>query len=150
MKVILTANIKKLGKVGDLVNVKDGFARNFLFPKQKALRENKKNLEHFKQLKDEIAKKEIIARENAEKILKELDNIKIEFFKEADEKDQLYGSVTAKEIQLYLEEKGLNFTVDDVQIIESIKSIGEHEISINPYDDLSKNIKVFVNKAKDK
>ena len=61
MKVILTSNIKKLGKVGDLVLVKDGFARNFLLPQKKALRENKKNMEYFEGLKEEIAAKEKIA-----------------------------------------------------------------------------------------
>ena len=72
MKVILTTNIKKLGKVGDLVNVKDGFARNFLFPQKKALRKNKKNLEHFDKLKEEIALKEKSVKESAENILNKL------------------------------------------------------------------------------
>ena len=72
MKVILTSNIKKLGKVGDLVTVKDGFARNYLFPKKKALRENKKNIEHFEKLKDEISAQEKIARENAENIFEKI------------------------------------------------------------------------------
>ena len=96
MKVILTANIKKLGKVGDLVAVKNGFARNYLFPQKKALRENKKNFEYFEKLKEEIVVQEKIARENEVNNLKKLDDIKIVFQKEADEKDQLYGSVSTK------------------------------------------------------
>ena len=149
MKVILTANIKKLGKVGELVDVKDGFARNFLFPQKKGLRESKKNMEYFEKLKKEIAAKEKIAKENAENILKKLDSIKIEFHKEADENDQLYGSVTAKEIQSYLLTKDININIDDIQLNESIKSIGEYTIAINPYDDLSKNLKIFVAKTKE-
>ena len=149
MKVILTANIKKLGKVGDLVNVKDGFARNFLFPFKKALRKNKKNLEYFEKLKEEIAEKEKESRKEAENILKKLDNIEIIFKKEADEKDQLYGSVSTKEIHSFLLEKDINIKVDDIQISNPIKSIGEHIISINPYDDLIKKIKIFVNKIKE-
>ena len=78
--------------------------------------------------------------------LKKLDNIKIIFQKEADEKDRLYGSVSAKDIQSYL--KDININIDDIQINDPIKSIGEHTISINPYDDLSKDVKVFVNKTK--
>ena len=148
MKVILTANIKKLGKVGDLVTVKDGFARNYLFSQKKALRKNIKNLEYFEKLKEEITAKEKISRKNAENTLKKLDNIKIVFDKEADEKNQLYGSVSAKEIQSYLLEKDINIDVDDIQINEPIKLIGEHDIIINPYDDLSKHFKVFVNKSK--
>ena len=149
MKVILTTNIKKLGKVGELVYVKDGFARNFLFPQKKALRENKKNKEYFKKLKKEIAEKEKIARESAENILKKMDSMKIEFQKEADEKDQLYGSVSAKEIQSYLLKRDININIDDIQLKEPIKSIGEHTISINPYDDLFKNLKIFITKTKE-
>ena len=143
MKVILTANIKKLGKIGDLVSVKDGFARNYLFPQKKALRENKKNIEHFEKLKEEISAKENIARENSVNILKKLDDIKILFNKEADENDQLYGSVSAKEIQAFLKDVDIN--IDDILIHKPIKSIGEHTISINPYDDLSKDLKVLFN-----
>ena len=58
MKVILTTNIKKLGKIGDLVDVKDGYARNFLFPKSMALRENKKNLEYYEKIKEDVKIKE--------------------------------------------------------------------------------------------
>ena len=148
MKIILTSNIKKLGKVGDLVHVKNGFARNYLFPQKKALRENKKNLEYFEKLKEEIATKEKITRENAENLLKKLDTIKITFQKEADEKDQLYGSLSVKEIQSYLLEKDININVDDIQVKEPIKSIGEHTISINPYDDLSKDMNVLITKSK--
>ena len=150
MKVILTSNIKKLGKVGDTVNVKDGFARNYLFPQKKALRENKKNIEHFKKLKEEISAKEEINRKNAEDILKKLEDIKIIFNKEADEKEQLYGSVSQREIQSFLLDKDIKINVDDIQITNPIKSIGEHNIEINPYDDLSKKIKVLVNKIKEK
>ena len=146
MKVILIENIKKLGKIGDLVTVKDGFARNYLFPEKKALRENTKNLEHFEKLKEEIAIKEKIARENAEKTLKKLEGIKIEFEKESDEKDKLYGSVSATEIKSFL--KDIDIKVDDIQIPKPIKSLGEHTISINPYDNLSIDLKVFVNKIK--
>ena len=144
MKVILTSNIKKLGKIGDLVIVKDGFARNYLFPQKKALRENKKNLEYFDKLKEELTAKEKVKRENAENILKNLDNIRIEFIREADDKDQLYGSVTAKDIKIYLSEKNINISSDDILINNPIKSIGLHNISINPYDDLSKEVYVNV------
>ena len=147
MKVILTANIKKLGKIGDSVNVKNGFARNFLFPQKKALRENKKNLEYFENLRKEIEKKENEVRDKAENMLKKLDNINIEFLKEADEKDQLYGSVTVKEIQNYLNNKEIEINADDIQINVPIKSIGEHKIVLNPYDDLIKTVRIFVKKS---
>ena len=147
MKIILTSNIKKLGKIGDLVNVKQGFARNYLLPQKKALRNNKKNLEYFEKIKKEITDKEKIKKENAESIISKLDKIKIEFNREADEKDQLYGSVSIKEIQKFLSENDINVTVEDILINNPIKSVGEHKITINPYENLSKEIKLFVNKS---
>ena len=87
MKVILTTNIKKLCKIGDLVNVKEGFARNFLFPKKMALRENKKNLEYYENIKEEIKNKEKIKLEEAKNIINKIKNLKITFNREADEKD---------------------------------------------------------------
>ena len=93
MKIILTTNIKKIGKVGDQVNVKDGFARNYLFPNNMALRNNKSNLEHFEKIKEEINTKENEKKQNALNLMESIKKIKIEFVKEADDKDQLYGDV---------------------------------------------------------
>ena len=90
MKVILTSNIKKIGKIGDLVNVKSGFARNYLFPNNMALRESKKNLEHFEKIKDEMNKNEEIKLNEAKNLMSQIRKINITFSKEADEKDQLY------------------------------------------------------------
>ena len=82
MKIILTTNIKNLGKVGEIVNVKDGFARNFLFPQKMALRNTKNNKEYFDKIKDEVNKKEEGKKENSLKLLKNLKNTKIEFIKD--------------------------------------------------------------------
>ena len=147
MKVILTSNIKKIGKVGDLVYVKDGFARNFLIPQKKALRENKKNLEYFEKIKEEVTKKEEAEKDKAKKIINDLKKIKIEFYKEADEKDQLYGSISKREVQKYLTEKNIDIISDDIQIIEPIKSIGIHKVFINPYEGIKEEIAVQVKKS---
>ena len=147
MKVILTTNIKKLGKVGDLINVKNGFARNFLFPQKKALRNTKNNKEYFDKIRDEINTKEAKNKDNALKLLNNLKDLKIEFIKEADENNQLYGTVSKKEIQKFLEEKNIRLLSDDIKILQTIKSLGEHIIEINPYEGLIEKIKVFVKKA---
>ena len=147
MKVILTTNIKKLGKVGDLINVKNGFARNFLFPQKKALRNTKNNKEYFDKIRDEINAKEAKNKDNALKLLNNLKDLKIEFIKEADENNQLYGAVSKKEIQKFLEEKNIRLLSDDIKILQTIKSLGEHAIEINPYEGLIEKIKVFVKKA---
>ena len=147
MKVILTTNIKKLGKIGDIVNVKNGFARNFLFPNKRALRNTKNNKEYFDKIKDDIKIKENEKKENAVELLKSLEKIRIEFVKEADEKGQLYGAVSKKEIQNFLEEKNAKLLADDIKILQPIKSLGEHIMEVNPYEGLIKEIKVFVNKT---
>ena len=147
MKVILTTNIKKLGKVGDLINVKNGFARNFLFPQKKALRNTKNNKEYFDKIRDEINAKEAKNKDNALILLNNLKDLKIEFIKEADENNQLYGTVSKKEIQKFLEEKNIILLSDDIKILQTIKSLGEHTIEINPYEGLIEKIKVFVKKA---
>ena len=147
MKVILTTSIKNLGKVGDLINVKNGFARNFLFPQKKALRNTKNNKEYFDKIRDEINAKEAKNKDNALVLLNNLKDLKIEFIKEADENNQLYGAVSKKEIQKFLEEKNIRLLSDDIKILQTIKSLGEHIIEINPYEGLIEKIKVFVKKA---
>jgi large subunit ribosomal protein L9 len=146
MKVILTTNIKKLGKIGELVSVKDGYARNFLFPKNMALRENKKNLEHYNKIKDEVKAKEDMKLQDAEKIIEKIKTLNIHFKREADEKDQLYGSISKKEIINYLKENGITIHSDDIVIKNSIRTIGDHEVTVIPYIDMSYTITVKVNK----
>ncbi len=146
MKIILTTNIKKLGKIGDLVKVKPGYARNYLFPNNMALRNNKKNLEHYDKIKDDMSKKENLKLEDAKKLIDTISKIKIIFHKEADEKQQLYGSISKKEILEFFEENNIKIKSDDLIIKDQIKSIGEHQIEINPYMDISKEFTVVVNK----
>ena len=146
MKVILTTNIKKLGKIGDKVSVKPGYARNFLFPNNMALRDNKKNTEHYENIKDEMKKNEEVKFNDAKKMMDEIKKLKIIFKKEADEKDQLYGSISKKEIIDFLLENNLKVKSDDIIIKNQIKSIGEHFIEINPYEGINEEFKVIVNK----
>ena len=146
MKVILTTNIKKLGKIGELVNVKDGYARNYLFPNNMALRENKKNLEHYDKIKEEVKIKEEKKLQDAKQIIEKIKNLNIEFNREADEKDQLYGSISKKEIINYLKENGIIIHSDDIAMKNSLRTIGEHEVVVSPYIDMTYTITVKVNK----
>ena len=146
MKVILTTNVKKLGKVGQLVNVKDGYARNFLLPKKMALRENKKNLEYYEKIKEEIKINENNKLEQAKQTIENIKKLNIEFSKEADEKGQLYGAISKKEILNFLKENEVKIHSDDIVLSEQIRSIGEHEIIVNPYTDIQETIKITVHK----
>ena len=146
MRVILTTTIKKIGKMGEKVTVKPGYARNYLLPNKMALRENKKNLEYYEKIKDEMEKKENIKLSNAKQLIEDLKKLKITFIKEADEKDQLYGSISKKEIIDYLQEKNLKVKSDDILIRNQIKSIGEHFIKISPYEGISEEYAIIVNK----
>ena len=146
MKVILTTNIKKLGKIGKLVEVREGYARNFLLPNNMALRENKKNLEHYEKIKEDIKIKEDKKFQNANNTIEKIKNLKFEFSKEADEKDQLYGSISKKEIIKFLKENDIIIHSDDINMKNSIRTIGIHEIIISPYMDISHIVNIKVNK----
>ena len=146
MKVILTTNIKKLGKIGDLVEVKNGYARNFLFPNNMALRDSKKNLEHYNNIKEEIKNKEEKKLEEAKSIIEKIKNLNVEFSKEADEKDQLYGSISKKEILDQFKENGILIHSDDIEMKNPIRTLGEHEISVSPYLNITHTLKIKVNK----
>ena len=146
MKVILTTTIKKLGKPGEVVTVKTGYARNFLFPNKMALRENRKNIEYYEKIKDEMKKNDEMKLKEAKELVEEIKKIKIVFNKEADEKDQLYGSISKKEIIDYMLSKNLKVKSDDIVIKNQIKSIGEHIIEFNPYEDIIEEFSILVNK----
>tara|TARA_B100000989_G_scaffold292815_1_gene269297 strand:- start:490 stop:933 length:444 start_codon:yes stop_codon:yes gene_type:complete len=146
MKVILTTNIKKLGKIGEVVSVKDGFARNFLFPNNMALRNTKNNSDYYDKIKDNMIEKEKNRLDNAKNLINEVGKLNIIFNKEADEKDQLYGSISKKEILDFLLTNNVEVKSDDLIIRQPIKALGEHEIEINPYIDISQVFKLIVKK----
>ena len=146
MKVILTTNIKKLGKIGDLVEVKNGYARNFLFPNNMALRDSKKNLEYYNNIKEEIKNKEEKKLEEAKSIIEKIKNLNVEFSKEADEKDQLYGSISKKEILDQFKANEIFMHSDDIEMKNPIRTLGEHEITVSPYLNITHTLKIKVNK----
>ena len=146
MKIILTTNIKKLGKIGDLVEVRNGYARNFLFPNNMALRDSKKNVEYYNNIKEDIKNKEEKKLEEAKNIVEKIKNLNVEFSKEADEKDQLYGSISKKEILDQFKENEIFIHSDDIEMKNPIRTLGEHEISVSPYLNITHTLKIKVNK----
>ena len=147
MKVILTTNIKKLGRVGDQIIVKSGFARNFLLPKNMVLRNTQENLKYFEKIKDEINIKENDKKEKATNLIEKIKKLKIEFKKESDDKEQLYGTISKKEIINFLNNNEIKIMSDDIKISEPIRTLGQHTIEINPYEEISAQIVILVKKT---
>ena len=132
MKVILLENIKKLGSIGQQVNVKDGFGRNFLLKKGKALLPTKENIAHFETKKAEIIKKNEIEKNKAIEISKELKSVKINIQKEIMENGNLYGSVTIKEIcSAILSSSKIEIKPEQIELATNIKSQGEYKFIVN-------------------
>ena len=150
MEVILIENIEKLGKVGDVVKVKDGYARNYLIPKEKVLRANKENLKVFEQKKSFIEAEENKRKEKSEEITKKIKGLEILIIRNAAENGQLYGSVTSKDIvkEIFLLNK-IEFLNEQINLKKTLKSIGVFEVDISVYTNLKAKILVTIAKTKE-
>ena len=111
-----------------------------------ALRDSKKNLEYYNNIKEEIKNKEEKKLEEANSIIEKIKNLNVEFSKEADEKDQLYGSISKKEILDQFKENEIFIHSDDIEMKNPIRTLGEHEISVSPYLNITHTLKLKVNK----
>ena len=150
MEVILIENIEKLGKVGDIVKVKDGYAWNFLIPKKKVLRANKENLKVFEEKKSCIEAEENKRKEKSEEIAKKIQGLEILIIRNAAENGQLYGSVTSKDIvkEIFLLNK-IQFINEQINLKKTLKSIGVFEVEISVYTNLKAKILVSIAKTKE-
>jgi large subunit ribosomal protein L9 len=144
MEVILLERVAKLGQMGDVVRVRDGFARNFLLPKGKALRATKENRTRFDSMKTELEARNLAQKGEAEKVAVKLDGKSFTVLRQAAEGGQLYGSVSARDIAMILGEAG--FLVDRAQIEMNapIKSIGMHTVPVALHPDVGSKITVNV------
>ena len=151
MDVILLENIRNLGKVGDIVKVKDGYGRNFLLKKGKALRADEENKEIFKKKKEEIIKKNSEQKQAAKKIFDNIKGKKLKFSKETKENGDLFATIKPKEISKYLID---NFkeTIHPSQLDlkKEINKIGKFSLTINLHSDLVAELHVLVEKKDSK
>jgi large subunit ribosomal protein L9 len=143
MKIILKQNVEKIGQVGDVVEVSDGFARNFLIPRGKAISFTASNFKQIEYLK----KREIEQREGELKEVKELaekiNNISLEIKVKAGEEGKLFGSVTSKDIvETLLKEHGIELDKKKLNLKESLKKLGVHIVPVNLYKDIAPEIKI--------
>lgn len=145
MEVILMENIGKLGKVGDIVTVRPGYARNFLFPTQKALRVNAANQAIFESKRDEIEKKNADSQQKAESLAKKLAGIDLTLVRQAGETGRLYGSVSARDIATHISKKfGTTVNSHAVRLTSPLKEIGIFPLSVAPYGDIRVDFRIVV------
>ena len=145
MQIILLESLNKLGKAGDIVTVKDGYANNFLIPEKKAIVANKKNKDELAGRMEEINANNQKKIENANSIKSKVDGIDINIISEANDQGALYGAISQKQIADILQSKGLEINPDMV-ILTPIKSIGEFKVAIRHYEEVESQVKVIVTK----
>ena len=149
MDIILLQRIEKLGSIGDVVTVKDGYARNFLLPQKKALRANEANKKVFEANRDRLEKENAERRTEAEKAGEKVDGVEIVLIRAASNTGQLYGSVNVRDIAAALADKGHDIDKKQVIMGDPIKTIGMHEVRIDLHPEVSVNIKANVARSDD-
>ena len=144
MEVILLETFDRLGRIGDVVKVKDGFARNFLIPQKKALRANDTNKDYFAKIKNDLLEKSKKAVDEANLILKKIENKDIIFIRNASDNGQLYGSVSPKDISNYFAEQKVDIKPSSINLYTSIKKIGIYDINIKLHAEVTCTLKINV------
>tara|TARA_B100001250_G_C19681480_1_gene736059 strand:+ start:230 stop:670 length:441 start_codon:yes stop_codon:yes gene_type:complete len=145
VQIILLESLNKLGKAGDIVTVKDGYANNFLIPQKKAIVANKKNKDELNGKMAEINANNQKKVEDAQLIKSKIDGITVKLISESNDQGALYGAITQKQIVDILKSKGLQIKPEMV-ILNPIKSIGEFDATIRLYEEVESKIKVVVAK----
>ncbi len=151
MEVVLLENIKNLGQIGDIVNVKRGHGRNFLIKYGKALKASKENISLVNKKKDELNEKNIEQKKSAKKIFDVLNNLKYKFSKRAKENNELYGSIKPLEISKSIEnDHKIQIKPSQMDLSKEINKIGSYEVKINLHADVQAKIHIEVVKEEDK
>ena len=144
MDVILLERVEKLGQIGDVVKVKDGFARNFLLPNKKALRSNEANRKVFEKNREKIVADNNARRGEAEVEAKTIDGITLTLIRQSSNTGQLYGSVAVRDLLDALETEGHKVAKSAIVLNKPIKSIGVYEVKVALHPEVSVTIKINV------
>ena len=137
MQVILMERIEKLGQMGDEVNVKPGYARNFLLPKGKAVRANAANRKQFEQGRAQLEAENLKQKSEAEAVGAKMDNVSIILVRQAGDAGQLYGSVNARDVADKLTEDGYTVARSQVRLDVPIKTLGLHQVIVSLHPEVS-------------
>jgi large subunit ribosomal protein L9 len=148
MKVILLENVKRIGSVGEIIDVKRGFARNFLIANKKALYASKENIKEVEKIKADLSKKDNERKQEAAKIAEKINNIEYSVQKLSTENNELYGSVKPTEIsKLIQEENKIEIKPSMIQPVEEIKSLGKFKVKISLHSEVDAEITINVSSA---
>ena len=146
MQIILQEDVEKLGHRGDVVTVKPGYARNFLLPRKLAIEANSGNMKALERIRTALAKKTATELDAAEKQAQLLNGVALKFARKTGENDQMFGSVTAADIADGLEAQGFKVDKRQIQLAEPIKVIGERDVTVKVFREVTAVIKVTVEK----
>src|SRR5437899_6059041 len=144
MEVILLERVAKLGQMGEVVKVRDGFARNFLLKRGKALRATADNRAKFDGMKAELEANNLKAKGEASKVAEKIDGRNVIVLRQASETGQLFGSVSVRDIIASFESDGVTFSRNQVLLDASIKTIGQHKIAIAVHPEVEVGVTVTV------
>jgi large subunit ribosomal protein L9 len=146
MQIILQEDVEKLGNRGQLVTVAEGYARNFLLPRKLALEATPGNMKRLEKMRAAFAKKEATEKDSAQKLAEMLAGVTLTLSRKAGDSDQLFGSVTPGDIAEALGAQGFTIDKRKIALADPIKLVGEYDVPVKLYRDLSANVKVVVKK----
>ncbi len=144
MQVVLLERIAKLGQMGDIVTVKDGYARNFLLPQGKALRANKQNMERFESERAQLEADNLKLKTEAEAVKAKMDGESVIIIRQSSETGQLYGSVNTRDIATSYTEAGFSLNKSQIILDAPIKELGIYDISVSLHPEVEANVKINV------
>lgn len=146
MQIILQEDVEKLGRRGDVVTVKPGYARNFLLPNKLAVEATSGNLKAIERIRGSLAKKTATELDAAQKQAELLNGVSLKFTRKTGENDQMFGSVTTGDIADSLKAQGFSIDKRQVQLADPLKSLGEFPVTVKVFRDVTAEIKVHVEK----
>ncbi len=149
MKVILREDVESLGKLGEILRVADGYARNYLIPKGLAVEASVKNVRVLEHEKREVAQRAEKERKKAEALLEKFAGVTCTIARRVGKQDKLFGAVTAKDIEAALRGQGLDVDRKHIVLEEPLKSLGEHPVKIRLYPGITTQINITVVKEED-
>ena len=145
MKIILLENLRKIGSIGDVINVKRGFARNYLIAKKKALYASKENIKEVEKIKSDLGQKDLEKKKDAKRIFEEINGKTFSIKKLSTENDELYGSVKPTEIsKTILETIKLDIKPSLIQLTKEIKALGVFKVKINLHSEVQAEVSIKV------